>query len=233
MTFVVLNSREIQTLQQENYSLEKQVHSIQLGAPGPGGAVPPGGSALPPNQAHPNGARNANMNNKLFDNPSASSTASSGVGTSISSLNATSSSLNSNASAASGANPSNVLKKYMEQKYGNQPPPNQQQQQQNPNQNTNTSSSPSSSLFNSFLNTEKNPLGSGFFSQLTGNPNNNNNSQNPNNPNMNNSNDSPLGAGLSSLSSKFTSGFASFKLATSDLKSNNLTSKLLNPFSSN
>lgn len=78
-------SREIQTLQQENYSLEKQLHM----AGGP--------TASPQQQQH--AANNLQQQQqqgprtKSFDNPSASSTASSGVGTSISSLNATNTNL--------------------------------------------------------------------------------------------------------------------------------------------
>ena len=191
-----------------------------------------GGAPMQPGMNTPGSSANKL---KSFDNTSASSTASSGVGTSISSLNTTNSSLNSSVGGGPPAPPS-VVKKYMEQKYGNNP---QQQQlgMNNPNVN---SSSPSTSLFNSFLSPDKNgmpknSLGSGLLNQLTGNNNNNNNSnQNmANNPNMQN-NDNPLGAGLSSFTSKFSSGLDSLKLsATNSLTANKLTSKFMNPFSSN
>lgn len=224
------------------------MHTLQLGG-GVGNQVP-GGVGGGGNMMPPMGGPNQQSNRiKSFDNPSASSTASSGVGTSISSLNATNSSLNSAASApgAGGPQTPNVVKKYMEQKYGNNPNNmmNNTQQQMNNNQNAN---SPSTSLFNSFLNPDKNnpssrtSLGSGLFNQLTGGGNNNNNNNNPNmmnnnmnnpnNPNMN-MNDNPLGAGLSSFTSKFSFGLDSLKQQATNFQANKLTSKLMNPFSSN
>ncbi len=234
-----MKSREIQTLQQENLTLEKQIHALNMGGPGipnqPGAPVGP--------------------NNKLrsFDNPSASSTASSGVGTSISSLNATNSSLNSTANGAipgqqqqqqaanAGAQQkSNVVKQYMETKLAMQQQNLQQQQQMN-NMNQQQSGSPSTGLFNSLLGgSDKNPakIGAGLLSTLTGAVNSNQNNSNnpngadPNNPNPN-PNDNPLSAGLSLFGSKFTSGFDSLKSqATGSLTANKLTSKLMNPFSS-
>jgi hypothetical protein len=235
------SSREIQTLQQENLTLEKQIHSLNIGGPG-----------VPPNQM---GGAAGGPPNKLrsFDNPSASSTASSGVGTSISSLNATNSSLNSTANGAMGgpqqqqqqnnaSQKPSVVKQYMETKMAMQQQNLQQQQQMNNMNQQPASSSPSTSLFNSFLGgSDKNPakIGAGLLSQLTGavNPNNNSNNPNnmdPNNPNPNpNPNDNPLSAGLSLFGSKFTSGFDSLKSqAAGGLAANSITSKFKNPFSS-
>lgn len=69
--------------------------------------------------------------------------------------------------------------------------------------------------------------GSGIFNQTLGA-----NSNNPmSNNNLNNA-DNPLGAGLSSLSSTFSSGIANLKLTASNFQANKFTSKLMNPFSS-
>ncbi|CAF0783120.1 unnamed protein product [Brachionus calyciflorus] len=203
--------REIQALQQENYSLEKQLHTLQ-------------GANVAPNPAQ--GPRT-----KSFENASASSTASSGVGTSISSLNTTNPNL-SNVNQNGQVTP-NVVKKYYEQKYGSTTNmstggPNQnmgmssgssqldknnqqyQQQQQQQQQQKNGSSRTGSDFFNQ------------TFGQSNPNQIQNNNSNNP---------DNPLGAGLSSLTSTFTSGIANLKLTATNFQANKFTSKLMNPFS--
>lgn len=224
----------------------------------------------PLNPQQPGGPRT-----KSFDNPSASSTTSSGVGTSISSLNATNTNLVGAAAAASlmtnaninntSAPPTpNVVKKYYEQKYGsttnmmsanmmggvgvggvgiggggasgvgmmsgvgassnlsspmndkmippmsrNGAPRNYTTATSNINMNmggTSGAAAGMTSTSNSFLN--MNSVGGST-------PNNN-----------------PLGAGLSSLTSQFTSGIANLKLTASNFQANKLTSKFMNPFSS-
>ena len=72
---------------------------------------------------------------------------------------------------------------------------------------------------------------SGLFNQAFGSAVNNSMSNNMNN--INNSNeDNPLGAGLSSLTSTFSSGIANLKQTASNFQANKFTSKLMNPFSS-
>lgn len=75
---------------------------------------------------------------------------------------------------------------------------------------------------------------SGLFNQAFGPSVNNqmpNNMNNINNSNLNDG-DNPLGAGLSSLTSTFSSGIANLKLTASNFQANKFTSKLMNPFSS-
>jgi hypothetical protein len=204
-------------LQQENYSLEKQLVTAQ------------GPNSLNPGQQVPR---------KSFENPSASSsTASSGVGTSISSLNATNANLanlnnnNNNNSpnvagaGAGGASTPSVVKKYMEQKYGNNstgPAPAMMGNGGAPGQNQdnkNTTPRATSGLFNQAFGQTTSLLGG-----LT------NNINNVNNPNSNDPNASQS-SGLSSLTSSLTSGIANLKLSASNFQSNKFSSFLNNPFS--
>ena len=195
---------------------------------------------------------------KSFDNPSASSTASSGVGTSISSINSTNpnlASLNNNANAINTSAPPtpNVVKKYYEQKYGSttnmagggpMSSPiiggnNMSQTGMNsPMIDTNKmmpprNGVPRNSMFNqqpAAANITTSNIKLNIPSQQQQQPssfiNINNNQNNQNNPN------NPLGAGLSSLTSQFTSGIANLKLTASTFQTNKLTSKFMNPFSS-
>lgn len=197
-------------------------------------------------QQQPGGPRT-----KSFDNPSASSTASSGVGTSISSLNATNQNLAglnaSNMNTSAPPTP-NVVKKYYEQKYGSTTNMNatgagggvgvggplndkmmmMQQQQQQPTQPTRngaprnfpTPTGTSSSNMNMNMGgfpQQQQQQSSSFLNM------NMNNNQNQN---------SPLGTGISSLTSQFASGIANLKLTASNFQANKLTSKFMNPFSS-
>lgn len=218
--------REIQTLQQENYTLEKQLHSFQ-----------PGATGQPSNNSAQSGPHT-----KSFDNPSASSsTASSGVGTSISSLNTNQST--NNMTATAGNSQANIVKKYMEQKYGGTNPvggANSGMASSGLNNiNNNNISSGNLGGFTSGLtnlltsNQDKNngaaKLGSGLFGPIS---NNNPNNSNLNQMGMNSETDSPLGGSLSSITSQLTSGFASLKLSATNFQAaNKFTSKLMNPFS--
>lgn len=211
--FIILQfRREIQTLQQENYSLEKQLHTFQQGS----------GSINNNNQ--PQGPRT-----KSFDNPSASSsTASSGVGTSISSINNNQS---GNLAGAGPTNQSNVAKKYFEQKYGGNSTSTQNATGQSLNNlNNNMSSSNlggiTSGLTNLLPKNGATKTGSGIFGALNSNPN-----SNLNNIGIGSETDSPLGGSLSSITSQLTNGFANLKLTATNFQANKLTSKLLNPFS--
>lgn len=177
---------------------------------------------------------------KSFDNPSASSTASSGVGTSISSLNTTNTNLANSVNSSAPATP-NVVKKYYEQKYGSTTNMasggnvgGALHQDKNNNAAKNGSPRTGSGLFNQAFG--QSGLLSGLANTVNGNNNNNtNNNQNPmqNNQNINNNpQTSPLGAGFSSLTSQFTSGFANLKLTASNFQANKLSSVIKNPFSS-
>lgn len=204
--FQKFSRREIQTLQQENYSLEKQLHTIQ---------------GVAPNNNQPQGPRT-----KSFENTSASSTASSGVGTSISSLNTTNTNL-SNVNSSAPPTP-NVVKKYYEQKYGSTT----NMTTGNPNVPLNSNQTDK----NSQPKNGASRTGSGIFNQAFGQGNllSGLTNQAPNqNPLTNNQNtDNPLGAGLSSLTSQFTTGFANLKLSATNFQANKFTSKIMNPFSS-
>lgn len=164
---------------------------------------------------------------KSFENPSASSsTASSGVGTSISSLNATNANLsnlnNSNnpnsvggGGSGRGAATPSIVEKYMKQKYG-------------PNNTGNMMGNGGRALGQNSDNKTTPRATSGLFNQafgqttslLGGLTNNNSNANNVNDPNASQS------GGLSSLTSSLTSGIANLKLTASSFQSNKI-----NPFS--
>jgi hypothetical protein len=242
--------------------LEKQLHNVSHGISNPAGPQHQHQQQLQQLQQQQQ-QQQQGPRTKSFDNPSASSTASSGVGTSISSLNATNTNLaglNSNTSAP--ATP-NVVKKYYEQKYGsttnmnvtgmggggatgsggsNSPIASQSNilnDKLNQPRNGAPRNSTTAAFQNSnqipFVNAPNNPM-------MNNNPMNNNNNANPLiNSNFNSSNSSlnqnqnfstNVGAGLSSLTSQFTSGIANLKLTASNFQANKLTSKFMNPFSS-
>ena len=177
---------------------------------------------------------------KSFDNPSASSStaSSSGVGTSISSLNATNANL-AGAGNPSGPNTPSVVKKYMEQKYGNNTNPmgngptmggsavsNAYNQQDKNSPSKNGAPRTSSGLFNQGILGQTTSLFSGL------NTNNTNTNNNSNNNASANANATAPGTGLSSLTSQFTSGIANLKLTASNFQTNKFSSFLNNPFSS-
>ena len=183
---------------------------------------------------------------KSFDNPSASSTSSSGVGTSISSIgaNPVNAPLSQPVPPVNSSAPStpNVVKKYYEQKYGsntnmagtlgNSSPANGQNQMQDKmNQQKNGTPKTGSGIFNQAFGTTGLTTGltsgittgltSGITSGLFGSSGSTGNDP---------ATGTPAG-GLSSLTSQFTSGIANLKLSASNFQANKFTSKLMNPFS--
>lgn len=228
-------------MQQENYSLEKQLHIA-------GGPNQSSSNQQQQQQQHQmQQQQQQGPRTKSFDNPSASSTASSGVGTSISSINSTNPNLaglnNANSINTSAPSTPNVVKKYYEQKYGSTTnmaggPMSPMGNNMSPNS-INTSMIDNNKMMpprngvprNSMFNQQPaaaNITTSSINMNIPGHPQQPNSfmNNNPNNPN------NPLGAGLSSLTSQFTSGIANLKLTASTFQTNKLTSKFMNPFSS-
>jgi hypothetical protein len=244
--------REIQTLQQENYSLEKQLHTATIqqhatqgnlgpvttgiGSGSSGGAagiaaMQPGGAGAASAIGAPYGGSSgvgvgasavSGPRTKSFDNPSASSTASSGVGTSISSINTTNSTIN-----VSAPSTPSVVKKYYDQKYGSTI---------NMSGNVGAVGGGGGGVGGTGM------MASGYQNKMNMNPASNGMPRtgagmfHP--PNVmggsGSGSNSPAnsGSGLSSLTSQFTNSFANLKLSASNFQTNKLTSKLMNPFSS-